>query len=87
MGWLIIDFIYTNVYIMYCQISDIRRTLVGIKIVGHSDVVGASPTSWSIACRHCSNYIFILNLTPGFNGLDKDNCKTRQETFSFWDLV
>ena len=34
MGWLIIDFIYTNVYIMYCQISDIRRTLVGIKIVG-----------------------------------------------------
>ena len=29
--------------------------------------------SWSIACRRCSNYIFILNLTPGFNGLGKDN--------------
>ena len=25
--------------------------------------------SWSIACWHCSNYIFNLNLTPGFNGL------------------
>ena len=24
--------------------------------------------SWSIACRCCSNYIFILNLTRGFNG-------------------
>ena len=27
----------------YCQVSNIRRTLVGNKIVDHSDVVGASP--------------------------------------------
>ena len=33
------------------------------------------------------NYIFILDLTPGFNGLSKDNCKTRQEKFKFWGLV
>ena len=38
-------------------------------------------------CQHCSNYIFILNLTPGFNGLGIDNCKMRWETFEFWDLV
>ena len=31
--------------------------------------------------------IFILNLTPGFNGLGKDNCKTREESFQFCDLV
>ena len=43
--------------------------------------------SWSIACRRCSNYIFILDLTPGFNILRKDNCKTRRDTFKFWDLV
>ena len=43
--------------------------------------------SWSIACRRCSNYIFILNLTPGFNGLGKDNYKVRRETFKFGDLV
>ena len=43
--------------------------------------------SWSIACRHCSNYIFILNLTPGFNGLGKDNYKMRREVFKFSDLV
>ena len=43
--------------------------------------------SWSTTCRHCSNYIFILDLTPGFNGLGKDNCMTRQETFKLWDLV
>ena len=24
--------------------------------------------SWSIACQHCSNYIFILDLMHGFNG-------------------
>ena len=35
----------------------------------------------------CSNYIFILHLTPGFNILRKDNCKPSRETFEFWDLV
>ena len=43
--------------------------------------------SWSITCRRCSNYIFILNWTPGFNGLGKDNYKMRHEAFKFWDLV
>ena len=35
------------------------------------------------ACRRCSIYIFILDLTPSFNGLGKDNCKTRRETLRF----
>ena len=39
--------------------------------------------SYSIACRRCSNYIFILDLTPGFNGSDKDNCETRRDSFEF----
>ena len=43
--------------------------------------------SWSIACRRCSNYIFILDLTPDFKGLAKDDFKTRWESFKFWDLV
>ena len=43
--------------------------------------------SWSIACQHCSNYIFILDLTPGFNRFGRDKCKTRRETFKFLDLV
>ena len=43
--------------------------------------------SWSIACRPCSNYIFILDLTPGFKGLGKDDFKTGWESFKFWDLV
>ena len=38
-------------------------------------------------CRCCSNYIFILHLTLGFNILRKDNCKPRWETFKFSDLV
>ena len=28
-----------------------------------------------------------LDLTPGFNGLGKDNCKTRRETFKFVRIV
>ena len=42
---------------------------------------------WSSACQRCSNYIFILNLTHGFNRLHKYNCKTRQETSKFWNVV
>ena len=38
-------------------------------------------------CRRCTNYIFIFDLTHGFNGLDKDHSKTRRETFKFGDLV
>ena len=29
----------------------------------------------------------ILDLTPVFNELDKDNCKLRRETFELYDLV
>ena len=36
--------------------------------------------SWSIACRRCLNYIFILDLIHGFNRLGKNNCKTGRET-------
>ena len=43
--------------------------------------------SWSIACRRCSNYIFILHWTLDFNILDKDNSKSRWETLKFRDLV
>ena len=60
----------------YCQTSYISYTF-GNKIVDHPDVVGSG----------CPNYIFILVLTPGFNRLGKDNCKTRRETFKFPDLV
>ena len=64
-------------YITICRkTSNIRHTLLGNKIVDHSDVVGA-----------CSNYIFIFDLIPDLNGLGKDNSKARQETFKVWDLV
>ena len=43
--------------------------------------------SWSIACRRCSNNIFILHWTLGFNILCKDNCKPSRETFRYCDLV
>ena len=43
--------------------------------------------SWSIACRHCSNYIFILDLAPGFNILHKDKCKLRREVFKISEFV
>ena len=34
-----------------------------------------------------SNYIFILDLTHGFNRLGKDKYKMRLETFKFWVLM
>ena len=61
----------------YHQASSISSTLLGNKIGDHADV----------GDRRCSNYIFILDLTPGFNGLGKGKCKRGRETFTFWDLV
>ena len=71
----------TQYHSKYCQTSYTSRTLVGNKIVDHSDVVRASPVATT------PNYIFILDFTPGFNGLGKDEFKTRWETFKFCDLV
>ena len=66
---------------IYRQVSNIRRTLVS--------KLNCWPLrcSWSIACRRCSNYIFIFQLTLGFNILRKDYCKPRGETFKFFNLV
>ena len=64
----------------YHQTSDIRCPLVGNKHFW------SLRCSWSIACRRCSNYIFILDLTHGFSGLGKDDCKTGREKSKFLDL-
>ena len=65
----------------YRQVSNIRRTLVG------NYICRSLRCSWSIACRRCSNYIFILDLTPGFKGSGKDDFKTIWKSFKFMDLV
>ena len=69
------------VHVMYRQIPNKDYTLVRNKIC--LSLRG----SWSIACRSCSNYIFILDLTPGFNGLGNDKWKKRRGTLQFLDLV
>ena len=63
----------------YRKIYNIWRTLVSDEIVYNSDVVGAAPV--------CSNYILILDLSPGFDRMCNDKWKTRQEAFEFRDLV
>ena len=62
----------------YHQTSKIRCILAGNNIVDHSDVVGASP-----ACRHCSNYIFILDLTPGFSIWPKTTARRDEKHLCF----
>ena len=47
-------------YTLYRQVSNIRRTLVGNKMVDHSDVVGASPvgaaqTTSSFSTQHLAS--------------------------------
>ena len=51
----------------YHETSNMRRTLVGNKIVDHSDVVGASPVG---TAPTISSF-----LTPGFNELGKDETR------------
>ena len=66
----------------YRQISIKSRTLVS-----NITLFRMLRCNWSIACLRCSNYIFIIESTLGFNILRKDNCMTRRETVKFWDVV
>ena len=43
--------------------------------------------SWNIACRRCSNYIFILHLTLGFNIQCIVQRQLQAKTRNIWDLV
>ena len=63
-------------HMKYSQIPNISCTLIGNQIVDHSDVVGASTVGAAPTTS-----------SPGFNGLGKDKCKMRRESFKFWDLV
>ena len=40
--------------------------------------------SWSIACRCCFNYIFVLDLIPGFNGLGRWQLRHETRIISLW---
>ena len=63
---------------VYRQTSNIKRTWEGFKIVDHSDVVGASLVG--------ANYIFILDLTPDFDGLGQENVRRDEnlQNFGIW---
>ena len=69
--WCNISFLW--IVYRYRQTSNIRRTLVGNKIIDLA--------------------LLQLHLHPRLNTwlqwilLDKDSCKTKRETFNFWDLV
>ena len=65
----------------YRKTSNISRTLVGNKIVEHSDVVGASPVGAAPTTSSFSTF------TSGFKGFGKDIPKPVQESFKCWDLV
>ena len=56
---------------------NISCTLVGDKTVDNSYVVVASPVGGAPTTSSFST----IDIMPGFNGLGKDNCKTRWETF------
>ena len=60
------------------QTSDISRTLVGNKIVDHSDVFGTSPDG---AAPTTSSF-----LTENLASMDWAKT-TRRETFKFWDSM
>ena len=63
---------------IYRQVSNISITLVGNKIVDHSDAVGASPVGAAPPTSSSST---------GCIGLGEDNCTTRRETSKFGVLV
>ena len=82
MGWVVHT---RNLNILVNSPEKISQTSsISCTLVGNNLVYWLLRCSWSIACRRCSNYIFILDLTPGSNRLGKDNCKMRWVTFNFF---
>ena len=69
-------YILNKVEIGYHQTCNIKHTLVGNHIIDHSDVL-------EYRLSRCPNNIFIFDLTPGFNGMGNDNCRTRENHLSF----
>ena len=67
--------------ITYCQTSNISWTLVGITIVDHSDVIGAS------AVGVCSNYIIILDFNTWLYYIPQIQLQDRMKKIKFCDLV
>ena len=66
---------------IYRQTSNISRTLIGNKIVDHSDVVGASPVG---AAPSTSPFLTYL-----ISSMDwvKTTVRRDEKNFQFWDLV
>ena len=62
----------------YCQVSNISGTLVGNKIVDHSDVVGAAPVGAAPTTSSFSTCLYWI---------EQSNCKTRRGTINFGDLA
>ena len=48
-------FVYRINEYIYRKISNVRRTLAGNRIVDHSDVVGAAPTTYSFSTWHLAS--------------------------------
>ena len=70
----------TVMALTYLQTSKIRRNVVINKSIDYSDAVGVSPVS---AAPTTSSF---LDLTPGFDRLDRDNC-TETRKFKCCDSV
>ena len=69
-----------------CQLVNHRRKQEWVEYLNY--IYRQTFISKSVARRRCSKYIFILDLTPGFNKLGKDNCKTRHiYIFGFGALI
>ena len=61
-----------------CQTSNTSRTLVGNRIVDHSDVVGATPVGAAPTTSSFSTLMALINWAK---------TTSRREAFKFWNLV
>ena len=78
--WLSGSAVYLLLIMYHRQTSNINRTLVCNKLADHSDVVGALPVG---AAPNISSFSTYLLASMDWT---KNNCKTRRETFGFWDI-
>ena len=78
---------HNNYLPLFFKVASLNQVIVTCWLTCNVQGLSYPSLTWSISwwlmpCRHCSNYIFILDLTPGFNKLGKDYCKKGRETFN-----
>ena len=70
--------------LIFLYVTDKNLVWVPQVLVANQIYCKTSNISCTLLCNKIVDYSDVVDLTPGFNGFGKDNCKKRRESFDIW---